>query len=160
MAFVFKCANCGNDTFTQKGFNSSRTQKRLVCKSCGKSTYVPVEEFEGNVIPTVTAPTVKEIVEVKTETNKSNPVWNEKETSKVNVTNDKVLTVDLENERKEQREPDVSKTRIININGQQGAFPNFTEAMVVTYANSMNHTLRYDEKDGIYYLTAKTGSKA
>ena len=71
-----------------------------------------------------------------------------------------MLTVDLENERKEQREPNVAKTRVININGQQGAFPNFTEAMVENYAKSMNHTLRYDEKEGIYYLTAKTGSKA
>ena len=122
MAFVFKCAHCGNDTFTQKGFNASRTQKRLMCKNCGKSTYVPVEEFEGNVISTVTPPTVKEIVEVKTETNKSNPGWNEKETSKVNVTNDKVLTVDLENERKEQREPDYPKHVLLILVDSRGAF--------------------------------------
>lgn len=144
MSYVFHCEACGNTSYVQKGFNSNRTKKKLKCKECGKINLVDLALFEGSVAAASPTPSVKNTVEPKV----------------VNVTNDSVLTVDLENERKEQREPNVAKTRVININGQQGAFPNFTEAMVENYAKSMNHTLRYDEKEGIYYLTAKTGSKA
>ncbi len=143
MAYVFRCEACGHNTYVQKGFNSNRTKKKLKCKECGKINFVDLALFEGSVTASSISD-VKSVVEPKV----------------VNVTNDSVLTVDLENERKENREPSVAKTRVININGQQGAFPNFTEAMVENYAKSMNHTLRYDEKEGIYYLTAKTGSKA
>lgn len=143
MSYVFHCDVCGNTSYVQKGFNSNRTKKKLKCKECGKINLVDLVIFEGSVTASSISD-VKSVVEPKV----------------VNVTNDSLLTVDLENERKEQREPSVAKTRVININGQQGAFPNFTEAMVENYAKSMNHTLRYDEKEGIYYLTAKTGSKA
>ncbi len=143
MPYVFHCEACGNTSYVQKGFNSNRTKKKLKCKECGKINLVDLALFEGSVTASSISD-VKSVVEPKV----------------VNVTNDSVLTVDLENERKENREPSVAKTRVININGQQGAFPNFTEAMVENYAKSMNHTLRYDEKEGIYYLTAKTGSKA
>ena len=143
MSYVFHCEACGNTSYVQKGFNSNRTKKKLKCKECGKINLVDLALFEGSVTASSISD-VKSVVEPKV----------------VNVTNDSLLTVDLENERKENREPSVAKTRVININGQQGAFPNFTEAMVENYAKSMNHTLRYDEKEGIYYLTAKTGSKA
>ncbi|MDD3399144.1 MAG: hypothetical protein PHW93_06080 [Candidatus Methanomethylophilaceae archaeon] len=126
--FSFVCSECGHHEYTSKGFNANRTKKRLVCKNCGKNVYVDIDVFEGAV-----------------------------SVNSVDVTSPEIKTVDLVNERMEDREPFVSKTRILCINGQTGAFPDYTEKMVEAYATSQNHSLEY--KDGIYYLTARPGSK-
>lgn len=159
--FNFVCEACGHREYTTKGYNSNRTKRRLVCKNCGKNTNVDIAQFEiqsrSTVSPTVSAP----VHEVETVSVPSDGSF----LSTVNVQNAQVvaspevpiITADLENERREDREPNVPKIRMLNINGQTGAFPNFTEAMVEAYARAENHTLEY--RDGVYYLTAKRGSK-
>jgi len=136
--FSFVCTECGHDGFTSKGFNSNKTKKRLVCKNCGKNVYVDVDVFEGTA-------------------SASSYAGETISSSKVETVAPPAQTVDLVNERLEDREPTVAKTRIICINGQKGAFPNFTEKMVEQYAESQNHKLEF--RDGVYYLTARPGSK-
>jgi DNA-directed RNA polymerase subunit RPC12/RpoP len=140
--FSFVCAECGCEEYTSKGFNSNKTKKRLVCKNCGKNVYVDLDVFDGATSAPVSSRTVN---------------VGESITSANIAEVPPVKTVDLVNERNEDREPLVAKTRIISINGQTGAFPNFTERMVEQYAESQNHKLEF--RDGVYYLTARPGSK-
>ncbi len=126
----FVCSECGHTAYRNKGYNSTGTKKRIVCKNCGKNFYVDLAVFES-------------------ETETFSP--------EINESVPRIQTVDLKNERMEDVEPDVPKTRYICINGQTGVFPNFTDAMVRQYAQAQNHTLTF--KDGVYYLTAKPGSK-
>jgi len=156
--FNFVCENCGHDQYTTKGYNAARTKRRLVCKNCGKNTTVDLVVFEGRDT------SVPEVETPRSETTQAPvSVGGGAFVSSVNVQNAPVeepvpvITADLENERHEDREPNVPKTRFININGQTGAFPNFTEDMVYAYAQAQNHSFEF--KDGVYYLTAQRGAK-
>lgn len=171
MSYSFVCSECGGTVATSKGYNSDRTKKRLVCKHCGKNVYVLVTEFEGSeprtipaprTIPTPTqtepTPTPYVIEDEEEEEGEETVSWNAPaEIVNAEIPNTPALTADIVNEREEAREPDVAKTRILSINGQTGAFPNFTEDMIHAYARAQNHALVY--RDGIYYLTSAPGTK-